>query len=61
MDRHTTAHHLDVERYLAAWVNGSASVPERLDASEVARRTGSPVHLAGFERSNATVQPALLV
>ena len=35
---------------------------ERLDAKEVAQRTGSAVHLAGvFERSNATVQPALLV
>lgn len=35
---------------------------ERLDAKEVARRTGSAVHIAGvLERSNATVQPALLV
>lgn len=35
---------------------------ERLSAAEVARRTGSRVHLAGvFERSNATVQPAALV
>lgn len=34
---------------------------ERLSAAEVARRTGSAVHLAGvFERSNATVQPGLL-
>jgi putative aminophosphonate oxidoreductase len=34
---------------------------ERLDASEVARRSGSPSHLAGvFERTAATVQPALL-
>ncbi len=33
-----------------------------LDAPEVARRAGSPMHLAGvFEASNATVQPALLV
>lgn len=35
---------------------------ERPDPSEVARRTGSPVHLAGvFESQAATVQPALLV
>lgn len=35
---------------------------ERLSSDEVARRTGSKVHLAGvLERSNATVQPAALV
>lgn len=35
---------------------------ERLPPSEVKRRTGSNVHLAGvFEASNATVQPAALV
>lgn len=35
---------------------------ERLSPTEVRRRTGSPVHLAGvFEASNATVQPAALV
>ena len=35
---------------------------ERLSSSEVARRTGSPMHRAGvFERSNGTVQPANLV
>jgi glycine/D-amino acid oxidase-like deaminating enzyme len=34
---------------------------ERLDASEVAARSGSPIHIAGvYERSVATVQPALL-
>lgn len=35
---------------------------ERLSRREVAKRTGSDVHLAGvLERSNATVQPAALV
>ncbi|MCF3990635.1 FAD-binding oxidoreductase, partial [Pseudomonas aeruginosa] len=59
----TTAHHLDAwNDTLAACERLGVSPFERLDASEVARRTGSPVHLAGvFERSNATVQPALLV
>jgi putative aminophosphonate oxidoreductase len=34
----------------------------RLDSREVARRSGSPQHLAGvFEPSNATIQPAALV
>ncbi|MDX4010058.1 FAD-dependent oxidoreductase [Pseudomonas aeruginosa] len=59
----TTARHLDAwNDTLAACERLGVSPFERLDASEVARRTGSPVHLAGvFERSNATVQPALLV
>ncbi|MEW3662987.1 FAD-dependent oxidoreductase [Pseudomonas aeruginosa] len=59
----TTAHHLDAwNDTLAACERLGVRPFERLDASEVARRTGSPVHLAGvFERSNATVQPALLV
>lgn len=59
----TTAHHLDAwNDTLAACERLGVSPFERLDASEVARRTGSPVHLAGvFERSNATVQPVLLV
>ena len=35
---------------------------ERLEPAEVARRTGSPVHIAGvLDRSGGTVQPALLV
>lgn len=35
---------------------------ERLSSAEVARRTGSKIHLAGvLERNNATVQPAALI
>lgn len=47
---------------LAACERVGASPFERLSRQEVARRTGSDVHLAGvLERSNATVQPAALV
>lgn len=47
---------------LAACKRVGAEPFERLSRQEVARRTGSAVHLAGvFERSNATVQPAALV
>lgn len=59
----TTPRHLDTwNATLAACERLGVSPFERVDADEVARRTGSHVHLAGvFERSNATVQPALLV
>lgn len=59
----TTPRHLDTwNATLAACERLGVSPFERVDADEVARRTGSRVHLAGvFERSNATVQPALLV
>lgn len=59
----TTAQHLDAwDATLAACKRLGVTPFERVDAVEVARRTGSPVHLAGvFERSNATVQPARLV
>ncbi|MFK8331768.1 NAD(P)/FAD-dependent oxidoreductase [Pseudomonas sp. BJa5] len=47
---------------LAACERVGARPFERLSRQEVARRTGSSVHLAGvLERSNATVQPAALV
>lgn len=59
----TTPQHVDTwNATLAACERLGVQPFERLDAREVARRTGSSVHLAGvFERSNATVQPALLV
>lgn len=59
----TAAQHVDSwNGTLAACERLGVHPFERLDAREVARRTGSAVHLAGvFERSNATVQPALLV
>ncbi|WP_041770290.1 FAD-binding oxidoreductase [Metapseudomonas resinovorans] len=58
----TTPQHVDTwNGTLAACERLGVQPFERLDAAEVARRTGSSVHLAGvFERSNATVQPALL-
>jgi len=59
----TTPQHVDSwNGTLAACERLGVQPFERLCAAEVARRTGSDVHLAGvFERSNATVQPALLV
>jgi len=59
----TTSQHIDTwNGTLAACDRLGVQPFERLDAKEVAQRTGSAVHLAGvFERSNATVQPALLV
>ena len=59
----TTQQHVDTwNGTLAACERLGVRPFERLDPREVARRTGSAVHLAGvFERSNATVQPALLV
>ncbi|MFK0270461.1 NAD(P)/FAD-dependent oxidoreductase [Pseudomonas asiatica] len=59
----TTRQHLDSwNGTLAACAKLGVEPFERLDAREVARRTGSSVHLGGvFERSIATVQPALLV
>ncbi len=59
----TTSQHIDTwNGTLAACERLGVQPFERLDAKEVAQRTGSAVHLAGvFERSNATVQPALLV
>ncbi|WP_271410023.1 NAD(P)/FAD-dependent oxidoreductase [Pseudomonas sp. Q1-7] len=58
----TTPLHVDTwNDTLAACERLGVQPFERLSAAEVARRTGSAVHLAGvFERSNATVQPALL-
>lgn len=58
----TTPQHIDTwNGTLAACERLGVQPFERLDAAQVARRTGSTVHLAGvFERSNATVQPALL-
>ncbi|MDT4825721.1 Gamma-glutamylputrescine oxidoreductase [compost metagenome] len=58
----TTPQHIDTwNGTLAACERLGVQPFERLSADEVARRTGSNVHLAGvFERSNATVQPALL-
>ncbi|MCI1037277.1 MULTISPECIES: NAD(P)/FAD-dependent oxidoreductase [Pseudomonadaceae] len=58
----TSEQHIDTwNGTLAACERLGVQPFERLDAAEVARRTGSSVHLAGvFERSNATVQPALL-
>ncbi|WPH05274.1 FAD-binding oxidoreductase [Pseudomonas aeruginosa] len=58
----TTPQHIDTwNGTLAACERLGVRPFERLSATEVARRTGSDVHLAGvFERSNATVQPALL-
>ncbi|MCW2269750.1 NAD(P)/FAD-dependent oxidoreductase [Pseudomonas sp. JUb96] len=59
----TTAQHIDTwNGTLAACERLGVRPFERVDPRELARRTGSAVHLAGvFERSNATVQPALLV
>lgn len=59
----TTPQHIDAwNGTLAACERLGVQPFERLGAAEVARRTGSAMHLAGvFERSNATVQPALLV
>lgn len=59
----TTPQHVDTwNGTLAACARLGVQPFERLSAAEVERRTGSSVHLAGvFERSNATVQPALLV
>jgi putative aminophosphonate oxidoreductase len=46
---------------LDALAEAGAQPYERLGREEVAERSGSPVHLAGvFERSVATIQPALL-
>ncbi|MGE8059535.1 NAD(P)/FAD-dependent oxidoreductase [Pseudomonas sp. NPDC089547] len=58
----TTPQHIDTwNGTLSACERLGVQPFERLDAEQVARRTGSAVHLAGvFERSNATVQPALL-
>lgn len=59
----TSAEHIDTwNGTLQACERLGVAPFERLSASEVARRTGSSVHLAGvLERSNATVQPAALV
>lgn len=59
----TCAAHVDAwNGTLEACARLGAEPFERVPAREVARRTGSPVHLAGvLERSNATVQPAALV
>lgn len=59
----TTPAHIDTwNATLKACERVGVTPFERLSAAEVARRTGSTVHLAGvFERSNATVQPAALV
>jgi putative aminophosphonate oxidoreductase len=49
------------EATLAACKRVGAGPFERLPDAEVARRTGSPVHLAGvYDRAAATVQPAKL-
>ncbi len=58
----TTPAHVDAwNGTLAACERLGVQPFERLSSEEVARRTGSAIHLAGvFERSNATVQPALL-
>lgn len=57
------------EAHLGAW-EGTVAACEKLGAkpfemlsrSEVAKRTGSPIHIGGvIEKSNATVQPAALV
>jgi glycine/D-amino acid oxidase-like deaminating enzyme len=58
----TSPQHIDTwNGTLAACERLGVQPFERLSAEEVARRTGSAIHLAGvFERSNATVQPALL-
>ncbi|SEN52501.1 Glycine/D-amino acid oxidase [Pseudomonas sp. ok272] len=59
----TCAAHVDAwNGTLEACARLGAEPFARVSAREVARRTGSPVHLAGvLERSNATVQPAALV
>ena len=59
----TAPAHLDAwEGTLSACAKLGATPFERLTGAEVQRRTGSPIHLGGvFERSNDTVQPALLV
>lgn len=59
----TCAAHVDAwNATLQACERMGARPFERVSPREVARRTGSPVHLAGvLERSNATVQPAALV
>ena len=58
----TPAHINSWASTIAACKQLGVSPFEELSAQEVARRTGSNVHLAGvFEASNATVQPALLV
>lgn len=58
----TTPAHVDAwNGTLAACARLGVQPFERLSPAEVARRTGSAVHLAGvFEASNATVQPAAL-
>ena len=49
------------EETVAAIERHGEQVFERLEPEEVARRAGSPTHLAGvLEQSGATVQPALL-
>jgi putative aminophosphonate oxidoreductase len=49
------------DEVVEACEQAGASPFERLDPEEVARRAGSPTHLAGvFEPTCATVQPALL-
>lgn len=58
----TTPAHIDSWRNTIAACEKLGVTPfELLSPSEVAKRTGSKVHLAGvFEKSNATVQPAAL-
>lgn len=59
----TTKAHIDSwATTIAACENLGVRPFEVLSREDVMRRTGSPVHLAGvYEKSNATVQPALLV
>jgi glycine/D-amino acid oxidase-like deaminating enzyme len=62
VDRDMPAHIDSWNATLEACEQLGAKPFERLSRREVAKRTGSDVHLAGvLERSNATVQPAALV